>query len=222
MKISQTGIDLIKSFEGCRLTAYKPVPTERYWTIGYGSYGPHVKPGMAITKAKAEEMLREELERFEKGVNELVKVPINQNQFDALVSFAYNCGLGNLKSSTLLKYVNQKEFSVAADEFGKWTRASGNVLKGLVRRRAAEKELFEKPVKGHAPKKETLKKSDDKYKVVKAVPGYLTAADAKAKRNKKTTVKVGPYHIFNKSAGMINVTSKKGVPGSWINPADNK
>ena len=167
MKISQAGIDLIKSFEGCSLKAYKvPGANEKYWTIGYGSYGPHVKQGMTITKAKAEEMLKDELSRFEKGVNDLVKVPISQNQFDALVSFAYNCGLGNLKSSTLLKKVNAKDFAGAANEFTKWTRAGGNVLKGLVRRRAAEKELFEKPVKDAVTtKKESAKKSDP-------YPGY--------------------------------------------------
>jgi lysozyme len=147
MKISQTGVDLIKSFEGLSLKAYKVDGAgEKYWTIGYGSYGPHVKEGQVITKEKAEEMLKEELERFVKGVDELVKVTVNQYQFDALVSFAYNCGLGNLKSSTLLKKVNAKDFKGAANEFSKWNKAGGNVLKGLVRRRAAEKELFEKPV----------------------------------------------------------------------------
>jgi lysozyme len=159
MKISQAGVDLIKSFEGLSLKAYKVDGAgEKYWTIGYGSYGPHVHEGMVITKVKAEELLKDELERFVKGVDELVKVTINQHQFDALVSFAYNCGLGNLKTSTLLKLVNKKDFKGAANEFDKWTRAGGNVLKGLVRRRAAEQELFTKPVAVIKPKPATKPK----------------------------------------------------------------
>ena len=96
MKISQNGINLIKQFEGCRLTAYKPVPTEKYYTIGYGHYGADVAPGMKITQAQADAFLLSDLQKFENAVN-ATGLKLNQNQFDALVSFTYNCGAGNLK-----------------------------------------------------------------------------------------------------------------------------
>ena len=85
MKTSQIGVDLIKSFEGCRLAAYKPVPTEKYWTIGYGHYGADVVPGIKITQAQAEAYLKKDLERFENAVTR-TGLALNQNQFDALVS----------------------------------------------------------------------------------------------------------------------------------------
>jgi GH24 family phage-related lysozyme (muramidase) len=142
MNISQKGIDLIKQFEGCRLVAYKPVPTERYWTIGYGHYGPDIKEHSVITKEVAEDKLKQDLEKFAIGVAAAIKFPVNQNQFDALVSFAYNCGIGNLQKSDLLKYVNTKQFQLAALEFAKWNHSGKNVLSGLVKRRQAECELF--------------------------------------------------------------------------------
>lgn len=144
MKISQVGIDLIKSFEGCRLTAY--YDAVHVLTIGYGSTGSHVKPGMKITQTEAEALLKKDLIRFENGVNELVNVPLNQFQFDSLVSFSFNLGLGNLKSSTLLKKLNNKDYAGAALEFPKWNKAGGKVLNGLTRRREAEKSLFLKAV----------------------------------------------------------------------------
>ena len=96
MKTSQNGINLIKQFEGCRLTAYKPVATEKYYTIGYGHYGADVSPNMKITQAQADAYLVADLKRFEDSVN-VTRLILNQNQFDALVSFTYNCGAGNLK-----------------------------------------------------------------------------------------------------------------------------
>ena len=100
MNISNNGIQLIKQFEGCVLTAYKAVSTETYYTIGYGHYGSDVTEGMTITQEQAEAYLKQDLEKFEGYVNTYV-TNINQNQFDALVSFTYNCGLSNLK--TLIK-----------------------------------------------------------------------------------------------------------------------
>jgi GH24 family phage-related lysozyme (muramidase) len=147
MKISKNGIDLIKSFEGCVLHAYKPVDTEKYWTIGYGHYGSDVRENMTISQKEAEQLLVFDLRVFDYAVNSLVKVTLNQNQFDSLVSFAYNCGRENLRTSTLLKKVNQKDFKGAANEFDKWIHAGGKVLNGLIRRRKAEKELFLKPIK---------------------------------------------------------------------------
>lgn len=140
MKISQKGIKLIQDFEGLALKAYKdPIGI---WTWGYGSTGPHVTPDKVGTKEEAEQLLKKDLERFEKGVSEIVKVPLNQNQFDALCSFAFNLGIGNLKSSTLLKKLNASDYKGAADEILRWNRAGGKVLAGLTRRRIAERDLF--------------------------------------------------------------------------------
>lgn len=144
-KISQAGIRLIQNFEGCRLTAYKPVPTETYWTIGWGHYGPDVKQGMTITQAQADAMLVKDLAKYEAYVNNPAYVPVtaqlNQNQFDALVSFCYNCGPGNLK--TLCK---GRTIAQIAQSIPKYDKAGGKVLAGLVRRRKAELDLFNKGV----------------------------------------------------------------------------
>lgn len=141
MKISEEGLDIIKSFEGLELKTYKD--SVGVLTIGWGSTGSHVKPGMVITKGQAEELLKQDVSRFEKGINDLVKVPLTQNQFDALVSFSFNLGLGNLKSSTLLRKLNMSDYSGAAGEFLRWNKAGGKVLNGLTRRRQAEKDMFE-------------------------------------------------------------------------------
>ena len=166
MNISQVGIDLIKKFEGLRLTAYKPVPTEIHFTIGYGHYGPDVKQGQTITKQQAESMLVNDLKRYVDGVNKYVKVKLNQNQFDALVSFTYNCGVGALQTSRLLQLVNQSDFIGAANEFARWNKAGGNVLAGLTRRREEEKQLFLK-----AETKEIV--TDDK--IIKLTPNQEKA-----------------------------------------------
>ena len=141
MKTSQNGITLIKNFEGLRLTAYKPVITEKYWTIGYGHYGADVKKGMTITMQKAEEFLIQDLVKFENYVNNL-KRSFNQNEFDALVSFCYNCGEGNLK--LLCKNRTNPQIAQAILLYNK---AGGKVLEGLTKRRSAERELFLKPLK---------------------------------------------------------------------------
>lgn len=143
-KTSDKGIELIKGFEGCSLSAYKcPAGV---WTIGYGHTGKvdgkAISSGMRITQAKAVQLLREDLASFEAAVNAAVKALITQNMFDALVSFAYNCGAGALRNSTLLKKLNAGDYSGAADEFQKWNKSGGKVLNGLVRRREAERKLF--------------------------------------------------------------------------------
>jgi lysozyme len=140
MHTSQKGLDLIKSFEGLRLSAYK-CPAD-VWTIGFGTTA-GVKPGQAITKERAEELLREDVKRFEAQVLRLVKVPLTQGQHDALVSFVYNLGAGNLSNSTLLRLLNAGDYAGAAAQFDRWNKAGGKVLAGLVRRRAAERALFE-------------------------------------------------------------------------------
>jgi len=140
MKTSKKGIELIKKFEGMRLAAYY-CPAHKL-TIGYGHTGKDVHDGMKITAEEAELLLKKDCERFEKGVNEMVHVSLEQHQFDALVSFTYNLGLGNLKASTLLKKINIGDNAGALTEFPKWNKANGRVLEGLVRRREAEQELF--------------------------------------------------------------------------------
>jgi len=153
MRMSDQGIDaLLKKFEGCKLKAYKdPVGI---WTIGYGHTSaagePDVTEGLTITQAEAEAILKRDLIKYEKPVADMVKVPLSQHQFDVLVDFAYNAGVGNLKSSTLLKRVNAGDFDAVPNELMKWTKAKGKELPGLVRRRRAESEwwrdLSNKPV----------------------------------------------------------------------------
>lgn len=141
MRTGKRGIDLIKGFEGLELVGY--LCPANIPTIGYGHTGPEVKVGKAITPDKAVELLAGDLAKFERGVRGVVKSDINQNQFDALVSFAYNCGLGNLYKSTLLKKVNANpDDPTIAKEFQKWTRGGGKILPGLVRRRKAEAALY--------------------------------------------------------------------------------
>ncbi|SEN19899.1 lysozyme [Paenibacillus sp. OV219] len=146
-QISKAGLRFIQNFEGCRLTAYKPVAAEKYWTIGYGHYGPDVKQGQKITQKQADDMFYNDMQSYVAGVNALVHVPINQNQFDALVSFAYNVGVGGLQRSSLLLFVNLGSFMAAADEFPKWCHGAGGVmLQGLLNRRNKERAVFLTPV----------------------------------------------------------------------------
>lgn len=140
MHTSQKGLDMIKSFEGLRLSAYKDVVG--VVTIGYGTTS-GVKMGDTLTKERAEELLREDVKRFEDQVLRLVKVPLTQGQFDALTSFVYNLGPGNLSNSTLLRLLNAGDYKGAAAQFDRWNKAGGKVLAGLARRRAAERALFE-------------------------------------------------------------------------------
>ncbi|MFG0419755.1 lysozyme [Pseudomonas sp. zjy_8] len=139
MHTSQRGLSLIKSFEGLRLQAYQD--SVGIWTIGYGTTR-GVKPGMSITKEQAERMLLNDVQRFEPEVQRLIKAPLSQNQWDALMSFIYNLGAANLESSTLRRLLNARDYSAAADQFPRWNKAGGKVLAGLVRRRAAERDLF--------------------------------------------------------------------------------
>lgn len=141
--INQATIDLIKHFEGRRLVAYKdPVGV---WTIGYGHTGlKHqdgtVYSGRTITEQQAEDLLRYDLGEFANRVKSLVKVPLGDNQFGALVSFDFNTG--GLHKSTLLKILNAGDYSGAANELLKWNKAGGTALAGLTRRRKSERRLF--------------------------------------------------------------------------------
>jgi GH24 family phage-related lysozyme (muramidase) len=141
MKTSTAGINLIKQFEGCRLTAYKPVKEEKYWTIGYGHYGQDVTPGMTITQNQAEIMLGIDLVKYELSVEHNAIFPLSQNQFDALVSFAYNCGVGNLQ-----KLLKGRSAPQVAEAMLRYNKGSGKVLPGLVKRRQAEHDLFCKDI----------------------------------------------------------------------------
>ena len=111
-------------------------------TIGYGHTGPDVTSGKKITAEQANALLVKDVQRFESAVNELVKAPMTQGMFDALISFSFNLGAGSLKSSSLLKKLNADDLEGAADEFLKWNKAKGKVLAGLTERRESERELF--------------------------------------------------------------------------------
>lgn len=154
--INNEGLELIKSFEGCRLTAYKAVSTETYYTIGWGHYGADVSKDMVITQEQADEMLRTDLEKYEAYVNNTACCPIvdelNENQFSALVSFCYNCGAGSLK--TLCR---NRTAAQIAEKMPLYNKSGGNVLGGLVRRRAAEVELFNTPIKEETEEKKMTK-----------------------------------------------------------------
>lgn len=145
MKLNQAGLDLIKHFEGCKLTAYRdPVGI---WTIGYGHTDmtgnpPKVRPGLKITAAEADAILRTDLKKYEQAVRDVVTVDLTDNQFSALVSFTYNVGPGNLNKSSVLRRVNAMQFGEVPGRLMLWNRAGGAVLRGLTRRRKAEGELF--------------------------------------------------------------------------------
>ena len=139
--INKAGLELVKSFEGCKLTAY--LCPAKVWTVGYGSTGSHVSPGMVITKDQAEELLRSDLRRFEDYVAKEC-APATDNQFSALVSFCFNVGEGALKSSTLRRLHLEGNHDAAAGQFARWNKGGGKVLPGLVRRREAEAALYRK------------------------------------------------------------------------------
>lgn len=136
-------IELIKQFEGLELQAYKcPAGV---WTIGYGSTtfeGKSVVEGMSITEEQAQQQLERDLQPACKAVDSYVKVPLNDNQYCALVDFVYNIGSGNFRSSTLLKKLNKGDYEGASYEFLRWNRSGGRILSGLQRRREADQNLF--------------------------------------------------------------------------------
>lgn len=139
MQISKEGIELIKDFEGFSAKAYQC--SAGVWTLGYGSTD-GVKNGDKITLGEAEKRLAQDLAYFEAEIDILVKVPLTQSQFDALVSFTYNVGVGALKKSTLLKRLNAGKYEEVPAQLMRWNKAGGKVLAGLVRRRQAEADLF--------------------------------------------------------------------------------
>jgi lysozyme len=140
MRINEAGLKILKKFEGCKLKAYKDIVG--VLTIGYGHTGSDVTDGKTITKGEAEELLLKDLGRFEKGIEDLLKVAVSENQFSALVVFAYNIGLNALSGSTLLKKLNAGDIIGASDQFLRWNRAGGKEVEGLTNRRHAERDLF--------------------------------------------------------------------------------
>lgn len=142
MRISNKGRDFIKGFEALRLVAYPdPGTGDKPWTIGWG-HTKGVKRGDRITQAQAEQFLSDDVSVFELTANSAIKHPMTQNQFDALVSLAFNIGGSAFAGSTLVKKFNAGDARGAADEFSKWKNSGGKVMPGLVKRRAAERETF--------------------------------------------------------------------------------
>ena len=141
MSFSDEGLALTRQFEGLRLTAYQDCAG--IWTIGYGHTGADVAPGQTITEAEAEDLLRGDVGTAVACVNQAVTVAIEQNQFDALVDFCFNAGAHALTTSTLLRCLNAGNFDDAAAQFGLWVHAGGQIVPGLVKRRAAEAAMFQ-------------------------------------------------------------------------------
>lgn len=141
MQLGPRGEALIKSYEELVLKAYKPTPDDR-WTIGWGHTGPGVTEGLVWTPMVAEEYFRRDTNEAANAVISATDVPLTQNQFDALVSFAFNVGAVHAENSTLISYVNARKWQAAAAEFPKWDKQAGKVLAGLVTRREAEAALF--------------------------------------------------------------------------------
>lgn len=163
MKTSQVGIDLIKRFESVRLRAYKVQSSDQYYTIGFGHYGKDVKANSKITMTEAESLLKQDLKRFEDGVNKYNHIyNFNQNEFDALVSFAYNTG--SIDSLTGRGTRDRKTISTKMVQY---TKSNGVVLAGLVVRRQAEQRLFNTPTSSTTYTGKVVKlKETDKIKVI--------------------------------------------------------
>ena len=140
MKISEDGLELIKKFEGCETTAYQD--SVGVWTIGFG-HTKGVEEGQTCSIEDAESMLADEMDEYEGYINNMVKVDLEQHEFDALVAWVYNLGPTNLGESTMLKVLNGGQFDRVPDEMNRWTRAGGEILEGLVRRRQAESLMFQ-------------------------------------------------------------------------------
>lgn len=143
MKISAKGLALIKSFEGCQLQAYPdPGTGSDPWTIGYGHTGPEVVPGLMIDQEQADTYLQDDVSTFEQCVEAALLNDVTQDEFDAMVCFAFNVGCKAFSGSTMLRLVNAGDKEGAASQFIRWNKAGGRVMAGLTRRRQAERDLF--------------------------------------------------------------------------------
>lgn len=188
MKTGADGLNLIKEFEGCELEAY--VCPAGILTIGYGHTGPDVVEGLKISQQRADQLLVSDLTRFEDTVNSAVTVPITQSMFDAMVSFAFNCGAQAFRESTLLRLLNSKDYNGAAAQFDRWVNGPSGPLPGLVRRRDAEEALFRKEGlspggKPTAPKTVKIKATQDT--LLKKSP----VSSAELREDEKVSVKKG-------------------------------
>lgn len=153
MRTNQKGIQLIKDSEGCVLHAYKCIPTEPYYTIGYGHYGSDVSPDSVITQEQAEEMLKKDIVKYERMVEAYQsQYNFNENEFSALVSFCYNIG----SIDQLTQYGTRTKAQIA-DAFQYYVHAGGEILEGLVTRRCAEKQLFITPCNKKYSESSTIK-----------------------------------------------------------------
>jgi len=138
-RLNEAGLALLKKWEGCKLTSYKDVGG--VWTIGYG-HTRTARPNQTITQDEADRLLREDVAVFADGVDKAVKVPLTDNQFDALVVFAYNVGRGAFNNSTLLRKLNAGDYASVPSELMRWNKVKGQVVKGLTNRRSGEVELW--------------------------------------------------------------------------------
>lgn len=145
MMHSENATRLVETFEGCRLTAYRD--DNGIWTIGYGHTGKYVTSVSACSQYQAEKWLDEDLVAADRALAWLVKAPVNQNEYDALVSLVFNIGQGNFASSTCLRELNQGNMDAACAAIGMWNKVAGQVSPGLVRRREAEQALFAQEAK---------------------------------------------------------------------------
>ena len=143
MEINQAGLDLIKNFEGCKLTSYQD--GAGIWTIGYGHTGIEIGPDQTINQDQADAFLASDVTVTSSRLNRLIIQDLNSNQFSACVVFAYNVGVGAFRGSTMLTLINQGNYDAAAAEFPKWDKVAGTPCNGLLRRRLAEQALFIKP-----------------------------------------------------------------------------
>lgn len=139
-QINQAGLDLLKSSEGCSLTAYKD--GGGVWTIGYGTTGSEVSPGLKITQKQADDFLKADLSVFCEAIDDLVHVPLTDNQFSALVVFVYNVGINAFSKSTLRALLNNGGYEDAANQLVRWSKDNGKTIPGLLARREREKALF--------------------------------------------------------------------------------
>ena len=191
MKTSEKGLKLIKKFEGCRLTAYKALPTEKYYTIGYGHCGSDVKKGQTITQEDADTLLAKDVKKFEYRVNAYEKYNWTQHEFDALVSFAYN--IGNIDGLT---NYGQRSKEMIAEKMLLYVKSGGQTVNGLVKRRQAEKLLF-------LAKEMEVKKISDFY--VKTLPNYNLRTEPNISANRIGNTNNG---IFCKPIGYIDTWVK--------------
>jgi lysozyme len=143
MNISTPGIDLIKAFEGCKLEAYKC--SGNVWTIGYG-HTRHVEEGDKITQKVADYFLEYDVAMVETHCKRLINIPLEQHQWDAIVSWCFNLGCGNLRASTMLQVINSGQIDKVSEQIVRWNKAGGKVVAGLTRRRKAEAAMFDNKV----------------------------------------------------------------------------